>query len=46
MLAYDLFLIGIRTLPATIASIVTLVEPLTAMILARALFGEWPGPGW
>jgi DME family drug/metabolite transporter len=39
-LAYVLFLRGIRDIRATQASIVTLVEPLTAALLAAALFGE------
>jgi DME family drug/metabolite transporter len=43
-LAYGLFLTGMRTTPATVASVLTLVEPLTATILAAALFGERLGP--
>ncbi|HEX6544536.1 MAG TPA: EamA family transporter [Ktedonobacterales bacterium] len=43
-LAYALFLSGMRTTPATIASIVTLLEPLTATVLAALLFGERLGP--
>jgi DME family drug/metabolite transporter len=39
-LAYGLFLTGMRSTPATVASVLTLVEPLTATILAVALFGE------
>jgi drug/metabolite transporter, DME family len=39
-LAYALFLTGMRSTPATIASALTLLEPLTATILAVALFGE------
>lgn len=43
-LAYGLFVTGMRGTPATVASIATLVEPLTASILAAILFGEWLGP--
>src|SRR5262245_1334216 len=43
-LAYALFLSGMRHTTATVASIVTLVEPLTSTILAWALFGERLGP--
>lgn len=39
-LAYVLFFSGMRRVPATVASIVTLLEPLTATLLAWALFGE------
>jgi DME family drug/metabolite transporter len=39
-LAYGLFLTGMRSTPATVASVLTLVEPLTATILAAVLFGE------
>jgi DME family drug/metabolite transporter len=39
-LAYGLFLTGMRSTPATVASVLTLVEPLTATILAVVLFGE------
>lgn len=39
-LAYALFLTGMRSTPATVASIVTLLEPLTATVLAWVLFGE------
>ncbi len=42
-LAYALFFLGIRKIPATIASIVTLCEPLTAALLAWLLFGEQLG---
>jgi DME family drug/metabolite transporter len=34
-----------RTITATVASIVTLLEPLTATVLAWVLFGERLGPG-
>lgn len=38
--AYSLFLAGMARTPATVASITTLLEPLTATILAALLFGE------
>ncbi|CAN5620057.1 EamA family transporter [soil metagenome] len=38
--AYGLFLVGIRTTTATVASTATLLEPLTATMLAWLLFGE------
>ena len=37
---YVLFFMGIRSTPATMASIATLLEPLVATILAWLLFGE------
>jgi DME family drug/metabolite transporter len=43
-LAYALFLAGMRSTPATVASILTLLEPLTATILSWILFGERLGP--
>jgi drug/metabolite transporter, DME family len=43
-LAYVLFLAGIRHVTATIASVVTLIEPLTSTLLAWLLFGERLGP--
>jgi DME family drug/metabolite transporter len=43
-LAYGLFQIGMRSLSATVVSIVTLFEPLTAAILAWIFFGEELGP--
>jgi drug/metabolite transporter, DME family len=43
-LAYVLFLSGIRLITATVASIVTLIEPLTSTMLAWILFGEQLGP--
>ncbi|HEX9369875.1 MAG TPA: DMT family transporter [Roseiflexaceae bacterium] len=43
-LAYVLFLSGIRHIPATVASVVTLVEPLISTALAWMLFGERLGP--
>ncbi len=39
-LAYMLFVTGMRSIPATVTSIVTLLEPLTATVLAWVLFGE------
>lgn len=39
-LAYQLFQAGMRSTPATLTSILTLAEPLTAAILAWILFGE------
>ncbi len=43
-LAYGLFQIGMRSLSATVVSIVTLFEPLTAAMLAWILFREELGP--
>lgn len=43
-LAYTLFQSGIRTTPATLTSILTLCEPLTAAALAWLFFGERLGP--
>ena len=43
-IGYWLFLYGLRWLPATVASIVTLIEPLTATILASLLFHERLAP--
>jgi drug/metabolite transporter, DME family len=39
-LAYTLFTLGMRTTKATVATIVTLLEPLTAVILAFVFFRE------
>jgi DME family drug/metabolite transporter len=39
-LAYFLFQSGMRSTPATLTSILTLAEPLTAAILAWLIFGE------
>lgn len=39
-LGYGIFLAGMRLTPAPVASIVTLLEPLTATILAWTLLGE------
>jgi drug/metabolite transporter, DME family len=43
-LAYGLFFTGVRAVPAAVASIVTLLEPLTATALAVALLGERLAP--
>ncbi len=43
-LGYALFQTGIRSLSATVASIVTMCEPLTAAVLAWILFREELGP--
>ena len=43
-LAYVLFLRAMRTTSATVASIVTLLEPLTSTALAWLIFGERFGP--
>ena len=42
-LAYGLFMTGMRSTPATVATIATLLEPLTATLLAAILFGEQLG---
>ena len=39
-LAYAFFFTGIKTVPGAVASIVTLLEPLTATALATAFLGE------
>ncbi len=39
-LAYAMFFRGLRTVPGAVASIVTLLEPLTATALATAFLGE------
>jgi DME family drug/metabolite transporter len=38
--AYALFFRGLQTVPGAIAGIVTLLEPVTATVLATALLGE------
>ena len=43
-LAYVLFQVGMRSTPATLTSILTFCEPLTAAILAWLLFGERLSP--
>lgn len=42
--AYLLFFTGIRSVPGPVASIVTLLEPLTATVLATGLLGERLAP--
>jgi DME family drug/metabolite transporter len=44
-LAYAMFFRGLRTVPGAVASIVTLLEPLTATALATAFLGERLAPG-
>ncbi|MGY1635572.1 DMT family transporter [Geodermatophilus sp. SYSU D00742] len=39
-LAYALFFRGLRTVPGAVAAIVTLLEPVTATVLATAFLGE------
>lgn len=39
-LAYTLFISGLRHVPATVATVATLLEPLTSAVLAWLLFGE------
>ena len=43
-LAYAMFFRGLRTVPGPVASIVTLLEPLTATALATAFLGERLAP--
>jgi drug/metabolite transporter, DME family len=43
-LAYTLFFTGLRSVPGAVASIVTLLEPLTATVLATAFLGERLAP--
>ena len=38
--AYAIYTVGLRHVPASIAGVTTLLEPLTATILGVALFGE------
>ena len=42
-LAYVLFVAGMKHTPPTVATIATLLEPLTATLLAGILFGEHLG---
>ncbi len=42
--AYVLFTLGLRHVPASVAGVVTLLEPLTATLLGVWLFGERLGP--
>jgi drug/metabolite transporter, DME family len=39
-LAYGLFMLGMRTTSAPVASVLVLLEPLTAAVVARVLLGE------
>lgn len=43
--AYAAYTAGLRHVPASVAGIVTLLEPLTATLLAVLVFGERLGPG-
>jgi DME family drug/metabolite transporter len=43
-LAYGLFFTGVRTVPGAVAAIVTLLEPLTATVLATVFLGERLAP--
>jgi len=38
--AYALYTVGLRRVPASVAGVTTLLEPLTATVLGMALFGE------
>ena len=44
-LAYAMFFAGLRSVPGAVASILTLLEPLTATALATAFLGERLAPG-
>ena len=44
VLGYVFLVLGLRTLPVTKATIVSLMEPLTGVSLAWVLFGERLGP--
>ncbi|TFV61811.1 UNVERIFIED_ORG: multidrug transporter [Bacillus sp. AZ43] len=44
-LAYAMFFAGLRSVPGAVASIVTLLEPLTATALATAFLDEQLSPG-
>lgn len=39
-IAYALFYGGLRTVPSSVAAVVTLLEPLTAALLAVLILGE------
>ena len=43
--AYALYAVGLRLVPASVAGIVTLAEPLTATLIGVLIFGERLGPG-
>jgi drug/metabolite transporter, DME family len=40
VLAYGLFYAGLRTTPGSVAMVLTLLEPATAVVLAAAVLGE------
>src|SRR5205085_6943790 len=40
VIAYGLFYAGLRSTPGSVAMILTLLEPVTAVVLAAALLGE------
>ena len=42
--AYVLYTLGLRRVPASVAGVMTLLEPLTATLLGVWLFGERHGP--
>jgi len=42
--AYAIYTLGLRSVPASVAGVTTLLEPLTATTLGVALFGERLGP--
>jgi drug/metabolite transporter, DME family len=44
-LAYAMFFTGIKTVPGSVAAIVTLLEPLGATVLATIVLGERLSPG-
>ena len=43
--AYAIYAVGLRRVPASVAGVTTLLEPLTATILGVTLFGERLGAG-
>jgi DME family drug/metabolite transporter len=43
--AYAIYTVGLRSVPASVAGVTTLLEPLTATVLGVALFGERLGVG-
>lgn len=50
-LGYGLYFAGVAVVRATTASVIALIEPVSAAVIAVALLGEhlarprWPGPG-
>ena len=47
VVAYGLFYLGLRTTPPEVAGVLTLLEPLTATVLAAVVLGETLStPGW